>query len=74
MSAVEQNVREQLDAYGWPRGLQETFLKSLSKNPIRFFIVDDSGSMASADGRRLVSSAGGKARLYYIISVLFFLV
>ena len=31
--------------YDWPVGLQDTFINSLSKFPIRFFICDDSGSV-----------------------------
>lgn len=39
----------------WPRGLQDTFIKNIQKVPIRYFIVDDSGSMAASDGHRLYS-------------------
>ena len=65
MNSIEQNVREHLGANGWPQGLQDTLLRSMGNSPIRFFILDDSGSMASGDGRRLVNpmGTGGKPRL-----------
>ena len=39
---------------GWPIGLQDTLLSGLNRLPMRFFIVDDSGSMATSDGHRLI--------------------
>lgn len=47
---------------GWPSGLQEAVIKSCRKIPVRFYIVDDSGSMISNDGRRVMTH-GGKSRL-----------
>ena len=43
----EESVRDYLSAYpnNWPRGLQDLYVKSQSKIPIRFIIVDDSGSV-----------------------------
>lgn len=49
---------EYLTAHGWPRGLQDTFLKNLQRVPLRFFICDDSGSMAANDGHKLIKSGG----------------
>jgi hypothetical protein len=46
-----------LDSQGWPKGLQNSFLKSTRKIPIRFFICDNSGSMIANDGHKQV---GGK--------------
>lgn len=43
-----------LHQHGWPAGLKDTVFKSRKKIPLRFFIVDDSGSMITADGRRVV--------------------
>ena len=38
----------------WSSGLQEIFIKDISNIPMRYFICDDSGSMAQPDGSRLV--------------------
>lgn len=51
----EASAREYLTAWNWPQGLQSSLLKSIVNNPVRFFIIDDSGSMASADGHKLIS-------------------
>lgn len=53
--ASEAATREFLTTNFWPQGLQETFLRNLSKIPMRYFICDDSGSMTTADGHRLTS-------------------
>lgn len=53
-------ARKFLDDNHWPKGLQETFFKNLQKIPIRFFICDDSGSMALEDGHRLVTRPGNR--------------
>lgn len=52
----EAGCREYLTANGWPSGMQNTAMKSMSKFPIRFMIVDDSGSMGCSDGHRLMHS------------------
>lgn len=49
-------ARDYLSRFGWPEGLQEAFITNLSKTPIRYFIVDDSGSMATSDGHRLAGN------------------
>ena len=43
----EGGAREFLSTYpySWPLGLQDTFINSLNKFPIRFFVCDDSGSV-----------------------------
>jgi hypothetical protein len=51
-------AKEFLTSQKWPTGLQETFINNLQKIPIRFFICDDSGSMSTEDGHRLVTVAG----------------
>jgi hypothetical protein len=51
-------AKEYLTSCKWPKGLQDTFVKNLSKMPIRFFICDDSGSMNNDDGHRLYSKNG----------------
>lgn len=58
----EAGCREFLTRHLWPTGLKEAIIKSCRKLPLRFFIVDDSGSMILNDGRRLVSQ-GTTARL-----------
>ncbi len=45
---------------GWPNGLTHMVASSIPSMPIRFVIVDNSGSMQSMDGSRLVPGAGGK--------------
>eukprot|EP01038_Epipyxis_sp_PR26KG_P014527 gene14527-19504_t len=44
-----------LGANSWPEGLQDALIKSCSKIAIRFFVVDDSGSMITNDGKRIVT-------------------
>ena len=56
----EQVARQFLQSKGFPEGLQDAFIETLSKVPIRFFILDDSGSMSIHDGKRVVVSNGRK--------------
>jgi hypothetical protein len=51
-----------LSKYSWPKGLREIVIRGCRKVPLRFFLVDDSGSMIINDGKRLVSQ-GNTARL-----------
>lgn len=55
-------ARDFLSKNHWPVALQDAFLKNLQRYPIRFFICDDSGSMITADGQRVVNTAGNKKR------------
>ena len=55
-------AREFLSTQGWPAGLQDTFVKHLSKIAFRFFICDDSGSMSSGDGKKLVVDSNKNKR------------
>ena len=41
----EAGAREFLSRHLWPSGLRDALIKSCKKLPLRFFIVDDSGSM-----------------------------
>ena len=41
------------EPYRWPAGLVNSLFKSLDKNCIRFFVIDDSGSMERSDGLRV---------------------
>lgn len=45
-----------LNSRSWPIGLQNALFINMSKMPYRFFICDDSGSMAANDGHRLIGS------------------
>ena len=47
----EQELRKFLGTYGWTASMQQTLLRSLPKVAARFFICDDSGSMAIEDGK-----------------------
>jgi len=55
-------AKEFLTKHNWPSGLQEALLRSCERMPIRFFITDDSGSMLTNDGHRIVGS-GDKTKL-----------
>jgi len=50
----ERKGGEYLSRYDWPDGLKVTIYKSAKKIPLRFFIIDDSGSMILNDGRKVV--------------------
>ena len=54
-------VRNYLSRSAWPKGLQNVFIQGIQTIPTRFIICDDSGSMMSNDGHRVVSQ-GSKAR------------
>jgi hypothetical protein len=58
----ETATRKFLTENDWPIGLQTALIQSCQKMPIRFFITDDSGSMLTNDGRRIVGS-GEKTKL-----------
>jgi len=50
------SARQYLTGHGWPAGLQEALFRNLKKVPFRFFICDDSGSMASNDGKKMIGN------------------
>ncbi len=52
-------AREFLSNYKWPVALQEAFIHNLVRTPLRFFICDDSGSMYTEDGQKVVVDAKG---------------
>jgi hypothetical protein len=52
----EANTRAYLTSKLWPVGLQTFLMKNLARLPYRFFICDDSGSMATNDGKLLIRS------------------
>jgi len=56
-------ARQFLKEYNWPNGLQQSMLNALSKLPIRFIILDDSGSMAVSDGAKLLGDGANKTQV-----------
>ena len=55
MSESEQKARSYLQDLKCPLGLQDCFIDCLRDLPVRFFILDDSGSMCISDGHKVVS-------------------
>ena len=59
-------VRSFLKKNDWPKGLIEALLRDINRVPVRFFIIDDSGSMNSKDGsfveKGSSSSSSSKAK------------
>jgi len=47
-------ARTFLSSHDWPKGLQESFLENLQKISVRYFICDDSSSMNTEDGTKLI--------------------
>ena len=47
---------------GWPPGLTRAMASSIESFPVRYVIVDNSGSMQSTDGERLVKTSNGTMR------------
>jgi len=56
------NAKQYLSHYGWPNGMQDALMKCLVKIPLRFFIIDDSGSMITNDGH-MITGVGSKTKL-----------
>ena len=53
-------AREYMNSLDYPIGLQNTFIASFTKFPMRFYIIDDSGSMGSMDGKKIGIQSGRK--------------
>ncbi len=51
-------VRSFLLRNDWPKGLIDALLKDINRVPVRFFIIDDSGSMNARDGSYVEKRAG----------------
>ena len=56
----EQGAKSYLESFNWPGGLVQSLLKNIAMIPIRFIIVDDSGSMSTNDGHRIVGQTDHK--------------
>lgn len=54
VSVNEGAIRNYLSRACWPIGLQTVLVNGIALCPVRFFICDDSGSMMSNDGHRLI--------------------
>ena len=54
------------DRHDWPYGLREIIFRDCKKVPLRFYVADDSGSMSSTDGTRIVKKPNGKYMYEYI--------
>jgi hypothetical protein len=50
----ERKAKEFLAKHNWPSGLQDALVKSCKKIAVRYVITDDSGSMMTNDGHRMV--------------------
>ena len=48
-----------LNTLGFPPGIVGEFEKAVKEIPLRIWIVDNSGSMATTDGKRLVKESTG---------------
>lgn len=62
----EGGAKEYLFPQHWPNALQDNFIQNVSKTPLRFFIVDDSGSMQSSDGKRVAVVNGVKRYVHLL--------
>lgn len=50
---------ELLVEYDFPQGLQDAFNTNLSRIPLRYFMIDDSGSMQHTDGSMITTGSDG---------------
>lgn len=60
--ASDEAVRVLTRTLDYPRGLAQQIAASCQSMPYHFWIVDNSGSMQKADGKRLVRDTGGTLR------------
>ena len=56
----EEAAHRFFDRHDWPHGLREIIYRDCKKVPLRFYVADDSGSMSSKDGTRIVKQTNGK--------------
>ena len=50
-----ETTREYLSRFNWPTGLQDTLIHTVKDIPIRYFIIDNSGSMIINDAQKVVT-------------------
>jgi hypothetical protein len=53
-------IKEYLTPLGWPSGMQKMIASSIQTCPLRFFLIDDSGSMCAGDGKQVAGSGARK--------------
>lgn len=53
------NAKKFLGYHNWCKGMQNALVQNCKKIPIRFFIIDDSGSMITNDGNRILRTNTG---------------
>eukprot|EP01032_Pedospumella_encystans_P028501 gene28501-32189_t len=59
----ESGAKAFLTGHNWPSGLQDALVKSCRKIAIRYIITDDSGSMMTNDGHRLIGIGTKNAKM-----------
>jgi hypothetical protein len=59
-------ARKFLTGHGWPQGLQNALCSTLDDDILRFWIVDNSGSMNSDDGSKFTINPDG-SRLFDVL-------
>jgi len=58
-NVMTETALEQLQSQGYPRGLAQELGNTVATYPLRFWIVDNSGSMRTSDGHELRGGGGG---------------
>lgn len=51
----EDEARAFLDAQGWPGAMQDRLIRQAHKTAIRYFLCDNSASMAAGDSKRILT-------------------
>ncbi len=59
--AVDEDIEDRLSNNGFTKGLTTSMRENSDSYPVRYFIIDNSGSMNKADGKRLVENMDGKS-------------
>mmetsp|Transcript_61441 Transcript_61441/g.90118 ORF Transcript_61441/g.90118 Transcript_61441/m.90118 type:complete len:386 (+) Transcript_61441:78-1235(+) len=62
-SITRQERETYLASTNMPKGLAEEMVRSCEEFPLRIWIIDNSGSMATSDGHRPIQKPGGKEGL-----------
>jgi hypothetical protein len=52
-------IKSHLSSQDWPQGLIEEYISDLKTSPVRYFIIDDSGSMLIQDSVRIITHQDG---------------